>query len=145
MKASVTKVLLVASCLLEVVSAFQTTGPFHLESKRQERTLLGSFSRREWAASVAATLALQPLGSSAEDLTALEMKQFVDPQGLFILSVPKSFYTLRRTQKGDLPDAKTGKGRRGSSIFTAGDMAKAEASSFLVGYVSLSFSAACQR
>jgi len=46
--------------------------------------------------------------------------------GLFSLSVPKRFYTLRRSAKGDLPDAKTGKGRRGSSIFTAGDMAKAE-------------------
>lgn len=61
----------------------------------------------------------------AED-QLLEMKDFVDPQGLFSLSVPKNFYTLRRTQKGDLPDAKTGKGRRGSSIFTAGNMAKAE-------------------
>jgi len=63
---------------------------------------------------------------AAESGTALEMKEFVDPQGLFSVSVPKNFYTLRRTQKGDLPDAKTGKGRRGSSIFTAGDMAKAE-------------------
>ena len=59
-------------------------------------------------------------------LVAEEMKSFIDPQGLFALTVPKSFYTLRRTQKGDLPDAKTGKGRRGSSIFTAGNMAKAE-------------------
>lgn len=58
--------------------------------------------------------------------TPLEMKEFVDPAGLFSLRVPKGFYTLRRTQKGDLPDAKTGKGRRGSSIFTAGNMAKAE-------------------
>jgi len=56
--------------------------------------------------------------------TSIEMKTFEDP--LFALSVPKSFFTLRRTQKGDLPDAKTGKGRRGSSIFTAGNMAKAE-------------------
>ena len=64
----------------------------------------------------------------AEDavVTPLEMKEFVDPAGLFSLRVPKGFYTLRRTQKGDLPDAKTGKGRRGSSIFTAGNMAKAE-------------------
>lgn len=54
----------------------------------------------------------------------LGMKVFIDP--LFSLSVPTNFFTLRRTQKGDLPDAKTGKGRRGSSIFTAGNMAKAE-------------------
>lgn len=56
----------------------------------------------------------------------LEMKEFVDPAGLFSLRVPKGFFTLRRTAKGDLPDKKTGKGRRGSSIFTAGNMAKAE-------------------
>ncbi len=56
----------------------------------------------------------------------LEMKDFVDPQGLFTLRVPKDFFTLRRTVKGDLPDAQTGRGRRGSSIFTAGNMAKAE-------------------
>lgn len=65
----------------------------------------------------------------AEDVTIappprLEMKIFEDT--LFTVEVPTSFFTLRRTQKGDLPDAKTGKGRRGSSIFTAGNMAKAE-------------------
>jgi hypothetical protein len=68
--------------------------------------------------------------SAEEELSTttslMEMKSFVDPQGLFSLDVPKDFFTLRRTQKGDLPDAKTGKGRRGSSIFTAGNMAKAE-------------------
>ncbi len=58
--------------------------------------------------------------------TVPDMKDFVDPQGLFSLQVPQDFFTLRRTQKGDLPDAKTGQGRRGSSIFTAGNMAKAE-------------------
>mmetsp|Transcript_51452 Transcript_51452/g.57465 ORF Transcript_51452/g.57465 Transcript_51452/m.57465 type:complete len:334 (+) Transcript_51452:114-1115(+) len=58
--------------------------------------------------------------------TPLEMKEFVDPSGLFSLRIPKEFFTLRRTQKGDLPNSKTGKGRRGSSIFTAGNMAKAE-------------------
>jgi hypothetical protein len=63
---------------------------------------------------------------AAETPIPLEMKEFVDPAGLFSLRVPKGFYTLRRTQKGDLPNAKTGKGRRGSSIFTAGNMAKAE-------------------
>lgn len=57
---------------------------------------------------------------------AVEMKLFVDPQGLFVLSLPKRFFALRRTAKGDLPDEKTGSGRRGSSIFNAGDLAKAE-------------------
>eukprot|EP00548_Thalassiothrix_antarctica_P012406 CAMPEP_0194156666 /NCGR_PEP_ID=MMETSP0152-20130528/69140_1 /TAXON_ID=1049557 /ORGANISM="Thalassiothrix antarctica, Strain L6-D1" /LENGTH=205 /DNA_ID=CAMNT_0038864521 /DNA_START=240 /DNA_END=857 /DNA_ORIENTATION=+ len=54
------------------------------------------------------------------------MKTFVDPIGYFLISVPQNYFTLRRTAKGDLPDPKTGQGRRGSSIFTAGDMGKAE-------------------
>ena len=57
---------------------------------------------------------------------AVEMKTFIDPQGMFALTLPKRFFALRRTSKGDLPDSKTGVGRRGSSIFTGGDMAKAE-------------------
>jgi hypothetical protein len=56
----------------------------------------------------------------------VEMKKFVDPIGLFEITVPKRFFSLRRSAKGDLPDEKTGQGRRGSSIFTSGDMAKAE-------------------
>ena len=60
------------------------------------------------------------------DVSSIEMKEFVDPYGLFSINVPNGFYTLRRKAKGDLPDEKTGKGRRGSSIFTAGNMAKAE-------------------
>lgn len=57
---------------------------------------------------------------------AVEMKQFIDPEGFFSIRIPKSYFALRRSDKGDLPDPKTGKGRRGSSIFTAGDMNKAE-------------------
>lgn len=60
------------------------------------------------------------------DVSTIAMKEFVDPYGLFSIQVPNEFYTLRRKAKGDLPDEKTGKGRRGSSIFTAGNMAKAE-------------------
>lgn len=56
------------------------------------------------------------------------MKTFVDNANpsLFSLDVPKRFFSIRRSAKGDLPDAKTGQGRRGGTIFTAGDMAKAE-------------------
>lgn len=57
---------------------------------------------------------------------AVEMKEFVDPKGLFSLRIPKYYFAIRREVKGDLPDPKTGEGRRGSSIFTAGDMTKAE-------------------
>lgn len=58
----------------------------------------------------------------------VEMKVFADTAtpSLFVIEVPKRFFALRRSAKGDLPDAKTGKGRRGGTIFTAGDMAKAE-------------------
>jgi len=81
----------------------------------------------EDAATSVAESAVDPVAAVvAEAPIPLEMKEFVDPAGLFSLRVPKGFYTLRRTQKGDLPNAKTGKGRRGSSIFTAGNMAKAE-------------------
>ena len=98
-------------------------------------------TRRNWlhgvAVAASSSLIASPIIARAEDAviapvvaapapTPLEMKEFVDPAGLFSLRVPKAFYTLRRTQKGDLPDAKTGKGRRGSSIFTAGNLAKAE-------------------
>lgn len=67
-----------------------------------------------------------PRANAIEDNNKVEMKTFIDPKGLFIIQVPKRFFAIRRTVKGDLPDETTGKGRRGSSIFTAGDMAKAE-------------------
>lgn len=76
-----------------------------------------------------ANLLIAPKIALAADATAtdaVEMKTFVDPKGLFALNVPKRFFTIRRTVKGDLPNEETGEGRRGSSIFTAGDMSKAE-------------------
>jgi hypothetical protein len=89
-------------------------------------------SRRDWFGSVAAIGAVicAPYQAAfAEEQTAVApvlMKDFLDPLGLFSIRVPKSYFALRRTAKGDLPDEKTGQGRRGSSIFTAGDMGKAE-------------------
>jgi hypothetical protein len=61
-----------------------------------------------------------------EEVAPVQMKQFVDPVGYFSIRVPEYFFTIRRSTKGDLPDPKTGEGRKGSSIFTAGDMNKAE-------------------
>jgi hypothetical protein len=117
----------VALAVLDSVTSFQSP------STRQMifDSSLSALSRRDWLAGTSAALAFttvvdQAWADETAILTPLEMKEFVDPQGLFALSVPKNFYTLRRTQKGDLPDAKTGKGRRGSSIFTAGNLAKAE-------------------
>ena len=114
--------------------ALGTVWSFQLDSQNPARRIdlsVSAVSRRQWLVGAGAGAfgfnagfgLTSPTPAFAEDL---EMKDFVDPQGLFSLRVPKSFYTLRRTQKGDLPDAKTGKGRRGSSIFTAGNMAKAE-------------------
>ena len=124
----------------------QTTGTFHKQTTSPggpTESLGGSSSRREWIATTAsiafpavASFFLEPSKADAADAiatteaaadtaTPLAMKTFVDPQGLFSLRVPSTFFTLRRTVKGDLPDSK-GKGRRGSSIFTGGNMAKAE-------------------
>eukprot|EP00578_Thalassiosira_sp_NH16_P007748 CAMPEP_0181120074 /NCGR_PEP_ID=MMETSP1071-20121207/23947_1 /TAXON_ID=35127 /ORGANISM="Thalassiosira sp., Strain NH16" /LENGTH=282 /DNA_ID=CAMNT_0023204675 /DNA_START=65 /DNA_END=913 /DNA_ORIENTATION=+ len=67
--------------------------------------------------------------ASAEDAAAeVPMKRFVDNANpsLFVIDVPQRFFSIRRSAKGDLPDAKTGQGRRGGTIFTAGDMSKAE-------------------
>jgi hypothetical protein len=81
----------------------------------------------------AAALTLAPLEAfadmSAEVVVPQEvpMKTFVDNANpsLFSIDVPQRFFAIRRSAKGDLPDAK-GQGRRGGTIFTAGDMAKAE-------------------
>ena len=90
--------------------------------------------RRKWLSSslVAATTlwgsSILPAMAEGTEATAtvVEMKDFVDPVGYFSIRIPKYFFALRRSAKGDLPDPKTGQGRRGSSIFTAGDMRKAE-------------------
>ena len=56
------------------------------------------------------------------------MKLFTDTAtpSLFEINVPTRFFSIRRTFEYDLPDAKTGKGRRGGTIYSAGDMSKAE-------------------
>ena len=89
-------------------------------------------NRRQWVGQAAASFigvvgsmaVVVPSTSSAIETTVMESKTFVDPY--FAITVPTNYFTLRRSSKGDLPDAKTGKGRRGASIFTAGNMAKAE-------------------
>lgn len=85
--------------------------------------------RRNFLQTIISTGAIigMPRDSFAADIEApVEMKNFIDPKGLFAITVPNRFFAIRRTVKGDLPNEATGKGRRGSSIFTAGDMAKAE-------------------
>jgi len=66
--------------------------------------------------------------ASAEDTVEVPMKRFVDSAtpSLFTIEIPQQFFAIRRTLKGDLPDPKTGQGRRGGTIFSAGDMSKAE-------------------
>lgn len=118
--------LAIIFCLVHHNRAFEP----HVQTMRPSHGKLFAYSRRDLVVTLGKTvipsiILLDPVfAAETETQTRLEMKIFDDP--LFTLSVPKSFFTLRRTQKGDLPDAKTGKGRRGSSIFTAGNMAKAE-------------------
>ncbi|KAL7444104.1 hypothetical protein ACHAXH_009950 [Discostella pseudostelligera] len=68
------------------------------------------------------------LGETASSVPVPAMKRFVDNANpsYFVIDVPQRFFTIRRSAKGDLPDAQTGQGRRGGTIFTAGDMSKAE-------------------
>ena len=141
------------ACLVRTGTSFlvtSTTTPLTTPNKQSSSSLDAILDRRNWlsdialtcsAAAVATTTSslggwIEPAYAAADggeaamiaaDVAAkTEMKDFVDPLGLFTIRVPKTFFTLRRTVKGDLPDDKTGKGRRGSSIFTAGNMAKAE-------------------
>jgi len=104
-------------------AAVSQTSLFQMRENR--RTFLdGMFTSA--IAGVAITSTSAPAIAAEIAPSPVEMKTFVDPKGLFALNVPKRFFAIRRTAKGDLPDEKTGKGRRGSSIFTAGDLAKAE-------------------
>lgn len=131
--------------LTPLCSAFQTTNLFisHVSqtpnrntsprstalfqtNNNNRRNFLDAVFSTTIASVVSSTIASPALGVDVVAPAPIEMKTFVDPKGLFALNVPKSFFAIRRTVKGDLPDEKTGKGRRGSSIFTAGDMAKAE-------------------
>jgi hypothetical protein len=119
--------------LLCLSSAMAFSGS-HVQKARaaSSPTALFATSRRQWLARVVAVTASTLIPSAeafADDTTtmnAVETKMFIDPQGYFAMRLPKNYFTLRRSAKGDLPDAKTGQGRRGSSIFTAGDMSKAE-------------------
>ena len=109
--------------------------------KQQSSSLKAILDRRSWLTTTIASSAalLNPLvvvgaeegeeisaEATAVLLPAVEMRKFVDPVGYFEIVVPKRFFAIRRNNKGDLPDASTGQGRRGSSIFSAGDLSKAE-------------------
>eukprot|EP00520_Triparma_pacifica_P011121 CAMPEP_0118641946 /NCGR_PEP_ID=MMETSP0785-20121206/5579_1 /TAXON_ID=91992 /ORGANISM="Bolidomonas pacifica, Strain CCMP 1866" /LENGTH=206 /DNA_ID=CAMNT_0006533477 /DNA_START=164 /DNA_END=781 /DNA_ORIENTATION=- len=72
--------------------------------------------------SVATTVPILSLLSSPIPALA-DTSELVQDQE-FSLKVPTSFYVLRRKDKGDLPD-KNGNGRRGATVFTAGQMKKA--------------------
>lgn len=65
---------------------------------------------------------------SSTAVVEVPMKRFVDTANpsLFVIEIPQRFFTIRRSAKGDLPDPKTGQGRRGGTIFSSGDMSKAE-------------------
>lgn len=145
MKHLLTTIAAISALQLDPAIAFQTKPIIqrnHVNSPAvqiavSKTTLHQSNNRRNFLESIIGTTAsitFTALTSPTQALASDEatagspvvMKTFVDPKGLFAINVPKSFFAIRRTAKGDLPDEKTGKGRRGSSIFTAGDMAKAE-------------------
>ncbi len=90
---------------------------------------LSSNSRMPWRVPTACAAEDTGVVAPAVAQTAVPaMKRFVDNANpsYFIIDVPQRFFTIRRSAKGDLPDAQTGQGRRGGTIFTAGDMSKAE-------------------
>lgn len=115
---------------LRTCVAFQAFLQFSLAHKTGSQlcAIPDDVSRRDWIHAIAAgSLFTLASPSFAEDSSTrpILMKEFVDPQGYFSMRVPNDFYTIRRSSKGDLPDSK-GRGRRGSTIFTAGNMGKAE-------------------
>ena len=120
--------------LLPAVTAFQANllspqlskATALFQTKESRRNFLEKVITNTITISTAAAISTVAPSFASDVEAPVEMKTFVDPKGLFALNVPKRFFAIRRTVKGDLPDEKTGKGRRGSSIFTAGDMAKAE-------------------
>ncbi len=85
-----------------------------------------SSSRIPWR--VPSACAAEDTVAPAAQTAVPAMKRFIDNANpsYFIIDVPQRFFTIRRSAKGDLPDAQTGQGRRGGTIFTAGDMSKAE-------------------
>lgn len=131
--AMITLKMQVLVCILCLSTVIAFSSGFQVQTTRVFPAALFASSRRHWmvqaasAAIMASTTLIIPSAVCAEEATtAVEMKTFIDPQGYFAMRLPKNYFTLRRSAKGDLPDAKTGQGRRGSSIFTAGDMSKAE-------------------
>lgn len=62
--------------------------------------------------------------SATSSVPQISFKEISD--SLFTIRVPNSFFAIRRSAKGDLPDSNTGQGRRGATIFTGGDLQKAE-------------------
>ena len=136
----------VAACIILAISpaaAFRFTDNSSTNLKQNNLEVLTQ--RRQFIYSTAITIAswtgatpfISPVNAidveslPTEASTIVEevtMKTFVDSANpsLFAINVPQRFFSIRRTSKGDLPDAKTGKGRRGGTIFSSGDMAKAE-------------------
>ena len=97
-----------------------TTTTTSLNVIASRRSALQDVAKRVAAASGIATSSslIGPNSALAEtvaDAAPVEMKLFSDE--LFVVNIPKRFFALRRRAKGDLPDEKTGQGRRGSSIF----------------------------
>lgn len=88
----------------------------------------GGKSFTPWLSPVVAEDTVTDTPPPPPPVEVVPMKRFVDTvnPSLFVIEIPQRFFSIRRTFKYDLPDAKTGKGRRGGTIFSSGDMSKAE-------------------
>jgi len=139
-------IVVVYSLLVDPTTAFGISKSIHKENVNTKSNTLSQ--RRKFLQSTAAISVVSwtsgsniikspivtPVSPACADVdvsTVVEevpMKLFTDTANpsLFAINVPTRFFSIRRTFKYDLPDAKTGKGRRGGTIYSAGDMSKAE-------------------
>jgi hypothetical protein len=128
------RLLIIASFFPHSAAAFGFAEPSVIDCNAisaQRRRLLQStaaITAASWTGDKSASTPWLAPVSAVEDVASeVPMKRFVDNANpsLFEMDVPQRFFAIRRSAKGDLPDAKTGQGRRGGTIFTSGDMSKA--------------------
>lgn len=129
------RLLIIASIFPHSAAAFGFAEPSVIDCNAiisaQRRRLLQStaaITAASWTGDKSASTPWLAPVSAVEDVASeVPMKRFVDNANpsLFEMDVPQRFFAIRRSAKGDLPDAKTGQGRRGGTIFTSGDMSKA--------------------
>jgi len=76
------------------------------------------------AVTLSSILTLSPSITNAAETDKMAMTLYEDPNGLFKIRIPKGFFIFRRP--GNPTNKDKTKSRKGSSIFTSGDIGKAE-------------------